>query len=295
MGKSNIYKCPICDSFNLEFYMEAQDHYYSHETFQILKCDSCKLGITSPQPGSSEIERYYNSSKYISHQVKSTRPIDRLYRFAQRINFQSKRKVLKPVHHGMTVLDYGAGSGAYIKYLREYGYHAIGIEPSKAARENAKELGVELYDVEYINQISYGSIDRITMWHVLEHIHDLKGLISNLSSILSENGRFVIAVPNYRSKDAEMYREFWAALDVPRHLWHFTDQALELLFQPFGFKLIKMKPLKLDAFYVSILSEKYRGGSFIQGIINGMKSNLAHSKYHGYSSNIFIFSRSKWL
>jgi hypothetical protein len=102
-----------------------------------------------------------------------------------------------------------------------------------------------------------------------------------------------IAVPNLNSHDAAKYREHWAAYDVPRHLWHFTRQSMETLLKNHSLTLHNVHPMKLDAFYVSLLSEKYNlGANSIRNIalamIEGLKSNNAANQTNEYSSLIYI-------
>ena len=291
MSQQKINTCSICKHSELKQYLTVADHFLTKEQFQILVCTSCGLGITSPQPDSPEISKYYQSEKYISHHNKKKTFLDLIYRKAQRFNFRTKLKYLSLDKSSNRVLDYGAGSGAFINFLVSKNIEAIGIEPSKVARRIANVQGTRLYDVSKIKDMDEASFDRITMWHVLEHIHNLEQTIANLSRLLKPKGEFVVAIPNFHSKDALFYKQYWAALDVPRHLWHFTPKSLSILFKKAGFEVERTHPLKLDAFYVSILSEKYRNGSITLGILNGFKSNLAHNSHNGYSSNVFVVRR----
>jgi 2-polyprenyl-3-methyl-5-hydroxy-6-metoxy-1,4-benzoquinol methylase len=105
-----------------------------------------------------------------------------------------------------------------------------------------------------------GQFDAITMWHVLEHVHDLSAYIQQLKSILRDNGKILIAVPNYTSLDAKIYQQYWAAYDVPRHLYHFSPRSVQMLMEKHGLKIIQYKPMWYDSFYISLLSSKYRNG-----------------------------------
>ena len=120
------------------------------------------------------------------------------------------------------------------------------------------------------------SLDAITMWHVLEHVHDLHEYIQQLKFLLKPEGKIFIAVPNYTSYDAQHYKEFWAAYDVPRHLYHFSPKSMEILIESHQMKVIKMKPMWYDSVYVSMLSEQYKTGRShpANALISGFFSNL---------------------
>ena len=188
------------------------------------------------------------------------------------------------------ILDIGAGTGDFLKIAQENGWKITGIEPERKARNRAGEKGVLLEENQEKIDDKY---DVITMWHVLEHIPDLENQIIFLKNHLTDNGILVIAVPNYKSKDAQIYKQFWAAFDVPRHIWHFSKKSIQLIFEEKGFNLIEIKPMPFDAFYVSLLSEKYKTGkvSYFKGFFNGLLSNLSAIQTGEYSSLIYILKK----
>ena len=133
--------------------------------------------------------------------------------------------------------------------------------------------------------------DIITLWHVLEHLPDLSSKVDKIRTLLKKNSTLYIAVPNYRSFDADQYKENWAGYDVPRHLYHFDQATIKLLFANHGMKLDETIPLRLDAYYVSLLSESYMGQKgitkYARSIINGWLSNRYAAKSTEYSSLIY--------
>jgi predicted SAM-dependent methyltransferase len=128
------------------------------------------------------------------------------------------------------------------------------------------------------------------MWHVLEHVYHLKRDIAELVRILKPDGSLIIAVPNMSSKDAKQYKEFWAAYDVPRHLYHFQKETIVNLMSQFNLSCKEILPMKFDSYYVSMLSEKYKNGKLVSGVLNGLKSNL-DAKSGGFSSQIYVFRK----
>jgi len=132
--------------------------------------------------------------------------------------------------------------------------------------------------------------DIITLWHVLEHVSDLDAQIKELKRLLKPKGYLIIAVPNYKSYDADHYKTFWAAYDVPRHLWHFSKNAIQSIFGKFNFILEKTLPMKFDSFYVSLLSEKYKTGkmNYLKAFRIGLRSNIKAKRTGEYSSLIYV-------
>ena len=150
----------------------------------------------------------------------------------------------------------------------------LGIEPNDKAKGIAVGKGIKFGDT--IEKLESNSFDVITMWHVLEHVPDVEHQVAELKRLLKPSGTIIIAVPNFKSYDANHYKEFWAAYDVPRHLWHFSKTAIEKLFDKQNMNLEDIKPMWFDSFYVSLLSEKYKSGkmNFISGFFIGLISNV---------------------
>ena len=129
------------------------------------------------------------------------------------------------------------------------------------------------------------------MWHVLEHVPNLKDITQKIKDLLSDTGKLIIAVPNHESLDAKYYKQHWAAYDVPRHLLHFNKKSMAITLKNAGFEIINIKPMTLDSFYVSMLSEKIRSGNKnpIKAITIGIISNIYSFLFNKeYSSLIYI-------
>ena len=283
--------CSICNGSSFEPFLSTKDYYFSQEKFQILRCTSCGLRITSPQPSESEIGKYYNSENYISHNSEAKGLINRIYSAVQKLNFKLKFKALnKHVPRG-TWMDYGAGNGAFLSYLKDQKIDAIGYEPSSDARKTAPDE-IQLSDTsDYSHDTKTYAC--ITMWHVLEHVHELRKLLNQHRNHLIEKGLLVIAVPNIDSYDASFYKEHWAALDTPRHLWHFNEKNIRDLAKDLNMELIKVKPMIFDSFYVSLLSAQYKKSSKLVAVMVGLLSNLkAFFSKHPYSSQIYLLRKN---
>lgn len=269
-------------------YLIVQDHACSGEQFSLVFEDGSTLLRTMPVP--KNLDSYYQDN-YISHKDRADGIISALYLSVKRIMLNQKIRWLRNwCPGGKRVLDFGAGTGEFVAAASSHGWTARGTEPNDQARNNARSKGLDVHaDLEEVHD----SYDVITLWHVLEHTPDPEATLRDLEKILNTEGAVVIALPNYQSLDAEIYQSVWAAYDVPRHLYHFDRSAIVSLMRSLGYSLVDEKPLWFDAFYVSIISEKFRsnGGNIFRGIWNGFRSNLSALRTGEYSSLTYVFRK----
>lgn len=285
--------CPICNGNKFLSYLSCKDHTVSKRVFTLQQCVGCGLVVTNPRPQKSELGKYYESEAYISHKNKAKGAINQVYRFARTFTLRWKCDLI--VEHSInkptSLLDYGCGTGSFLKECQSKGIAIGGVEPSDIARAEAISL-TETQISPDLTGIS-GKYDVITLWHVLEHVHELNETLESLTSRLNKDGTIFIAVPNLESADARKYREYWAAYDVPRHLWHFSKSSMTKLLDLHKLRVADILPMRLDAYYVSLLSEKYSmkdGGmtSLIRALAQGWKSNRKAKITQDYSSLIYI-------
>lgn len=289
--ESLFQNCPICGSKKFISILKLKDYSISQENFSLKSCTKCNFLITHPQPKLKQLAQYYKSESYISHSATRKGIINKLYHRVQQNNLKRKFNAVKKYVPRGTWMDYGAGNGAFLKYLINQKIKVEGFEPDEGARKIAKERGVDIKNSN-LYQKGNNNYVAITMWHVLEHIPNLNEILELHYSNLVEGGKLVIAVPNYRSYDAGYYKKYWAAYDVPRHLWHFDEERLIELLSKHNFTHIKTAPMIFDSFYVSMLSEKYKKGFLARGVLIGAISNLkAALKQHPYSSQIYVFEK----
>lgn len=293
-----FYKeCPSCYSSNINNSLTAVDHTVSNESFEVWHCNDCSLRFTQNIPAANAIDRYYQSEDYISHSDTNKGIINRMYRLVRRFTIRGKRNTIQSytrLSKG-TLLDVGAGTGVFASYMQQSGWTVTGLEPDSNARQKAAgSYSINLQESERLFHLNENQFDVITLWHVIEHVHSIHEYIEQLRKLLKPRGTIFIAVPNYTSYDAALYRAFWAAYDVPRHLYHFSPIAMQKLAQQHGLQVKKIKPMWPDSFYVSLLSEKYKSGrpNLIKGFWNGAVSNLkALSENEKASSLIYIISK----
>lgn len=300
----SLLNCPACGGKNIAKFIDCKDFTVSKEAFSIVLC-GCGLKFTSPRPAEADIAPYYQSEEYISHSGSSKGFINCIYLIVRNYTLGKKVALVKSLSgHGKKVLDYGAGTGDFLNALKKEGFIVSGIEPSAQAREHAERTHGLVLQPEIGNwKLEIGRYDVITMWHVLEHVHRLNETLEALKNSLTGDGVMLVAVPNADSYDARVYEEFWAAYDVPRHLYHFNQTSMTMLLEKHGLRVDDVLPMYFDSFYVSMLSEKYkeasgkrqeeRGGVGLAGLAravwNGLVSNSkggGDKKY--FSSLIYV-------
>ena len=247
---------------NKKTYLTVKDHSVSGEVFQLLYDDEFDMLVTSPQPSEDELPKYYKSQDYISHTDTQRNLFEKLYHFIRRISLKKKLKLINLFFsEEKMLLDIGCGTGEFLKIAQQNNWTVFGIEPNEKARSIAnKKTNNSVSDIEELSNFKPQSFDVITLWHVLEHLPRLEEHVSILKSLLKSNGTLIIAVPNYKSYDAKYYKEFWAAYDVPRHFWHFSQTSISKLFEKENMYIENRLPMKFDSYYVSLLSEKYKSG-----------------------------------
>jgi len=256
-----ITNCPVCSSSNIEKVFDTVDHFSSGEVFPVCDCRECGFRFTNNFPSEDIIGKYYDSPDYISHSDSHKGLINRLYHYFRK-RMLKKKVDLVATHakdNSIRLLDIGCGTGYFLQAAKKRGWNVSGIEKNAKARESAKiRTGLVVKDENSLWNIENGAFDVVTLWHVLEHMEKLNESLEKLNDILTPDGTAVIALPNHHAYDARFYQAFWAAYDVPRHLWHFSPDAVEKLLNKHHLRIIDIHRMPLDAFYISMLSEKYK-------------------------------------
>ena len=286
--------CPVCSQKDIFSVLTAKDYTVSGEHFEIWQCNNCTLRFTQNIPDIDSVGRYYQSENYISHSNSNEGTINNLYHKVRKRTLIKKRKLVEQFTGKKKgkILDVGSGTGAFLDTMAKDGWQVTGLEPETGARDKARELyNIESLPANEIYNLPEQSFDAITLWHVLEHVHDLHGYMTTLKNLLRTGGKLFIAVPNYKSYDAKHYGQYWAAYDVPRHLYHFSPKAMVKLWNIHRMQVNSLQPMWYDSFYVSMLSEQYKSGhpqipaAAVQGMLSNMNALLSKRRC---SSLIYI-------
>lgn len=287
-----IDRCPVCEGASFLPFLSCKDYTVSQENFEIVRCSSCSFLFTNPIPDLQDLGKYYKAEAYVSHTSSNKGLINFLYNRVRKRTLKQKVSLVSRLVKGRTLLDVGCGTGHFLKAAKDAGFTVAGIEPDADARALADKLnGIKPMPREEFMGLS-STYDIITLWHVLEHLPELNSDIAKLSTLLRPGGALLIAVPNPTSYDAEHYKANWAGYDVPRHLYHFSPAVIKQLFAKHGFRLDETLPMKYDAYYVSMLSERTMGGGVLKGFLTGWKSNRkARRNGNTWSSQIYILRK----
>lgn len=277
---------------NLKPYLNCIDYTVSKESYEVMYNEQLNMLVTSPLP--KDLHNYYESTNYISHTDSRKSLVDKVYQLIKKYSLRKKLNLINSFgFKNKTILDVGAGTGEFIKYCSKHNWESEGMEPSEKARLIALKKEIQLKGS--LEEIPDKEYNIITLWHALEHITELHLYIDKLKKSLSKNGKLIVAVPNFESYDASYYKQYWAAYDVPRHVWHFSKISMNKIFKFHGLKIIKIRPMLFDSFYVSLLSEKYKSGkiNYIKAFYIGLKSNIKAIGKNNYSSLIYIIEKKE--
>lgn len=295
---ANEIICPICNGLEVFERLFVKDHSVSGEIFQLFACRTCAALYTFNPPAPDQIGVYYQSDAYISHTDSNKGLFNKVYQRVRKFALANKRKLIEHQDAGQTqgkILDYGCGTGAFLHEMKLAGWDVTGLEPDESARSRASSLiNQPVYEPAMLESLATGSYQVITLWHVLEHVHELHKTVARLADLMDDNGLMIIAVPNHLSHDAHHYGQYWAAYDVPRHLHHFNPQSLKHLLSLHGLEITRILPMWFDSFYVSLLSEKYKSGKMriVPALWQGLISNFKALKRPGTcSSQIYLIKK----
>lgn len=274
----------------------CKDYTVSGKKFELIYHSDLDMYATHPKPSEKELPAYYKSEKYISHTDSKKSLFELVYQLVKNYTINKKVKLIDSLQtREKSLLDIGCGTGDFLNVSQKRGWEVSGLEPNIDARKVAikkiKEQ-TKLYEniEELLKNETKKKYDVISLWHVLEHVADYKDYINKIKSVLKKEGVLIIAVPNFKSFDASYYKEYWAAYDVPRHLWHFSQNSIKTIFEKQNMQLVKTLPMKFDSYYVSLLSEKYKTGktNLFNAFKIGFMSNWKAKKTNEYSSLIYV-------
>jgi len=281
---------------NNQVFLEVKDHTVSGEVFKLLYNEELDLLKTSPQPSEDKLNDYYESEDYISHTNSRRNTFEKIYHYVRSIALKQKLKLINSFSvDSKNLLDIGCGTGDFLELAKQNKWNVHGIEPNENARALANgKVNNNVSDLQGLLNFEPHNFDVITLWHVLEHLPNLEKQISVLKRLIKPNGKIIIAVPNYKSFDASYYKKYWAAFDAPRHLWHFSQSSISKLFSKEQMEVEKILPLRFDAYYVSLLSEKYKSGwmNFFSAFFVATRSNLKAGRTGEYSSLIYVIKNT---
>lgn len=284
--------CLICNSTEKKPFYRVFNRFNQKESFDLVKCPNCNFVYLSPRPTADSIEAYYEVEEYQPHQIDARNASDVLYQWVRIWNNRYKRKIIEKYKKTGSILDYGCGTGEFLLEMNVSGWKTYGYEPLTKAANIAGNQG--LYIIKSLQNYK-GEADIVTLWHVLEHIHDARGIIKTLQQIMTPEAYLIIAVPNYQSFDAKIFKQNWVAFDAPRHLYHFTPETMTLFLKSMNFQIFSYKTLYFDPWYNSLLSAKIEAqNKKFKLLVKSLPKSLIAATIANFQS-FFIKNRSSSL
>lgn len=290
----HLTNCIICNTESIKNIYTCTDYVASKAEFYICQCNNCGFKFTNPRPAENETGRYYDTKNYASHFDSDKNLVAFLYRLFRIINSKIKLSVLgKYANKKGILLDYGCGLGFFLNYAKKNGWKTEGTDISQTASQTVlTRYNIKTFPIEKISQ-KKENYSCITLWHVYEHVYNPQQLAQYFFNALQEKGILILGLPNHKSFDAKYYKKFWDGYDVPRHIWHFSQENIIELMRNNGFNHIATTGMPFDSFYISIRSEKNKNShfAFITGLIIGFISLVKAIFNKEYSSNIYVFKK----
>lgn len=258
--------CNLCGQDDTKLLFIAPDNeYQTGVKANIVKCRKCGFVYANPRLNSTEIANHYPSETYYSYQATFAKKDlrSRLKKAARQsvsgydnnLGFFEwlfckivgrllliQLDIMVPYKEHGKILDIGCGNGEMIGWMRDYGWETYGTEISAQACEAARHQGLQTYCGQ-LEDAGYedGFFDAVTINHVIEHLYDPLAVMKECRRILKDDGLMIVDCPNYDCYDRMLFNENWNGIEAPRHINHFTKDALEKLLTDAGFDISKWK------------------------------------------------------
>lgn len=263
----------------------ARDLRFENEgVFNLVQCQQCGLVYLNPRPTRAGMARFYQ--RYHDYSTNDA--------WLQRRQLERLREVERRREVGK-LLDVGCGKGGFLRAARDRGWRCFGVEISFQASNEARRMGLDVAtgrfeDVDYPDSF----FDVITMYHVLEHLYDPSEALSKAYQLIKRGGLLVVAVPNFNSLQAGIFRQRWYHLDAPRHLYHFTPSTLKMLLHKAEFKVLETRWFSVEHDWVGIaggIHPRLVPGILLGGTISMVLNLLTVPMY--YALQVLAFAESR--
>jgi SAM-dependent methyltransferase len=242
--------CLVCGCNRSAQLFTATDRLY-HTTakeFAVVRCQECGLARLDPQPAAGELRAYYPENYWFAPDESAASRMEEAYRrLVLRDHVRFVTQALGGSRARGRLLDVGCGGGLFLGMMRERGYRVAGLDFSREAaamawsRQQAPAVCGDLADAP----LGAGSFAGITMFHVLEHVHDPRAYLEAARKLLAPDGRLVVQVPNAASWQFRLLGRRWSGVDVPRHLFDFRGRDVEKLLEDCGMAVVRRKYFSL--------------------------------------------------
>ena len=192
---------------------------------QLVRCRNCDLQYLTPRLRSDVILRGYSAGTdetWVSQVTARERTFNR--------SLERLERIITPPGR---LLDIGTGGGPFLGVAKKRGWEVAGCEPNHwLADWGSKHYGFDIvpgtvYDMGLDDQ----SFDMVTLWDVLEHTPDPKGVLKECRRVLKPGGLLVVNYPDINSLIARLMGRKWVFL-LSIHLYYFTIETItDMMFQ----------------------------------------------------------------
>lgn len=298
MDYERLNPCPLCGAIETVPYATCSDHASSRLQYLLLRCPACGVVFTDNHPEEDEMEQFETLDSQIRRADSPEGITERLYRHVRRRMLRRKAGLVvrQSYRDSGTLLNYGAKRGFFSDHMERKGWKVTSVDRHHENRQFSLEhFHHRMSGMQEMSDFTPETFDVITLWHVFEHENEPERLLDTFHRILRPGGILVMSCPNICSTDAMHYGPYWAAYDVPRHLWHFNPVSLNRLVHRHGFTLMHHEKMPYDCFYISIMSEQYMMHrlAFLRGMAYGLHSWLVSLTRRGRSSSIvYVFRKT---
>ena len=244
--------CIICDSNNHNHYLNVIDRFDKKNIFNLVRCD-CGFIFLNPRPRELDIHYFYPKNNYDPHNNNNSL-FSKVYNIVKNNAFKRKIKLIQKYYTNCGKhLDIGGGTGDFCFFMKKNGWSSSNQDISKQALTISNKKGVDsLQRID--NNIESDSIDLVTAWHSIEHIHKIDDLFMQINRILKPNKYIFLCVPNFNAIEQSFFKEKWVAWDAPRHLYHFNPDLLKKYVEKNNFEVMYYETLFQDTAYNILLS-----------------------------------------
>ena len=230
--------CSICNKENSVPYLRIPNIFFSYPVdFNLVKCKDCNFVYLNPRISSNKIIKYY-STDYFPHVEKNN-----FMKYVQLLLFRWKRYIIELFKKKGKVIDIGSGNNSFIKYMRNHSWNAESFDKFNNST------------IDDINKCKDSYYDVITLWHSIEHIHNIDNFLMKIKRIIKKDGILIIACPNINSIDSDLLGDKWIAYDAPRHLYHFSPETLSKYLSKFNLSIVAYYRMYQDTLFNIIKSK----------------------------------------
>lgn len=254
---SQVVSCPLCDtlhqvemesiSCNLCGERNEEELFYRGDLwlglsgkFRMVRCKTCALIYMNPRPTLQAIGYYYPSSYLLYHMPHLDRNLPPLVRWEETRRLNKRAKVVTTHKKSGRLLDIGCASGQFLNQMRSWGnWDLAGLELSPTAAQEARERYNLAVTTGRFQEIDFEDnyFDVVTLWDVVEHLHNPVNDLCRVAQILKPDGVVVLRIPTIDSLGAKLFGQYWIGYELPRHLYIFSRQTIKRILAKAGLQI----------------------------------------------------------